>query len=281
MTANEASNGDKGRTPEGVFGKALKFFRERAGLSQVELAALSNYSNTVISKIENGDRPPAENFPERMDAIPQLETNGELTRLWGWLKDSVRHSAYPGWFDPWPEIEAKAAIIRTYEPLLVPGLLQTEDYARAILSVQPGITEDQLEKQVAARIARQSILDGADAPQVWCVLDEGVLHRMIGNRKTTHDTLMHLARMAEHPKVTVQVIPSSVGAHAGLLGAFAMADVDGHAWLYLETSAEGQISESPSMITLVAHRFDKLRSDAFPWTASRDLILKVAEDEWT
>jgi transcriptional regulator with XRE-family HTH domain len=70
-----------------VFGKALKFFRERAGLSQTELAALSNYSNTVINKIEKGDRPPTEGFPGRMDAIPRLETNGELSRLWGcWKK---------------------------------------------------------------------------------------------------------------------------------------------------------------------------------------------------
>jgi transcriptional regulator with XRE-family HTH domain len=75
-------NGDRSRTPEGVFGKALKFYRERAGLSQTELAALSNYSNTVINKIEKGDRPPAEGFPERMDAIPQLDTRGELSRLW-------------------------------------------------------------------------------------------------------------------------------------------------------------------------------------------------------
>src|SRR5215470_9450809 len=84
-------NGDRSRTPEGVFGKAPKFHRERAGLSQTELAGLSNYSNTVISKIENGDRPPAEGFPGRMDAIPQLGTHGELERLWGWLEDSARH----------------------------------------------------------------------------------------------------------------------------------------------------------------------------------------------
>jgi hypothetical protein len=81
--------------------------------------------------------------------------------------------------------------------------------------------------------------------------------------------------------VTVQIIPALVGAHAGLLGAFIIADLDGHSWLYLETSAEGQISDNASLITDVAFRFDKLRSEVLPWAASRDLILKVAEDRWT
>jgi ribosome-binding protein aMBF1 (putative translation factor) len=74
MTVDE----DRSRTPEGVFGKGLRFYRERAGLTQTDLAALSNYSNTVISKIEKGDRPPAEGFPERMDAITELNTGGAL-----------------------------------------------------------------------------------------------------------------------------------------------------------------------------------------------------------
>src|ERR1700722_17207427 len=115
-------NGDRSRTPEGVFGKALRFYRERAGLSQTELAALSNYSNSVISKIEKGDRPPAEGFPERIDAILQMDTRDGLTQLWGWLKDSVRHYAYPGWFARWPDAEARAHALRTHQPLLiVPG----------------------------------------------------------------------------------------------------------------------------------------------------------------
>jgi transcriptional regulator with XRE-family HTH domain len=123
-----AGNGDRSRTPEGVFGKALKFYREQADLSQTELGALSNYSNDVISKIEKGSRLPAEGFPERIDAIPQLDTRGELARLWGWLKESVRHRAYPGWFDRWPDNEAKATALRAFELMVIPGLLQTEDY---------------------------------------------------------------------------------------------------------------------------------------------------------
>jgi transcriptional regulator with XRE-family HTH domain len=280
MPENGADNDDRSRTPEGVFGKALKFYRERAGLSQTELAALSNYSNSVINKIERGYRPPAENFPERMDDIPELDTNGELARLWGWLKDSARHGAYPGWFDRWPDFEAKTTAIRSYEPLLMPGLLQTEDYARAVLrGAQVDATEDEIEQQVTARLERQEILSKESPPYLRFVIDEGVLHRLIGNPKTMHDQLMHLADMADRPKVSVQVIPFSAAERTGLLGAFAIADIGGQSVLYLETAAEGQIVEVPSQVHGAELTFDTLRTEALPRAASRDLILKVAEEK--
>lgn len=91
---------------------------------------------------------------------------------------------------------------------------------------------------------------------------------------------LHLGDLAEHPKVAVHIISMSAGAHAGLLGAFVIADVDGHTWLYLETAEEAQISDNASLITDVTFRFDKLRSEALPWAASRNLIMKMAEDRW-
>ena len=159
--------------------------------------------------------------------------------------------------------------------------MQTEDYAHAILTAEPGADEDKLGEQVAARMDRQAILEGAGAPQMWCVLDEAMLHRSIGGTKIMRAQLEHLARLAERPKVTIQIIPASAGAHAGLLGAFVIADLDGHSWLYLETAAEGQVSEGASAISDVAFRFDRLRSEALPRSASRALIMKVAEDRWT
>jgi transcriptional regulator with XRE-family HTH domain len=278
MTGND----DRSRTPEGVFGKALKYFRERAGLSQTELAALSNYDNTVINKIEKGKRPPAEGFPERMDAIPQLETNGELTRLWGWLEDSVKHRAYPGWFDKWPDYETKATAIRSYEPLLVPGLLQTEAYVRAVLrGAQPDATDEHIEQQVRLRLERQEILSKENPPYARFIIDEGVLHRLIGSPKTMHDQLIHLADMADRPKISVQVIPFAAAERSGLLGAFAIADIDGKSVLYLETATEGQIVEVPVQGEAAALIFDTLRIEALNRAASRDLIMKVAEGKWT
>ncbi len=271
------NDADRAGSPAGVFGAELRYYRTQAGLSQKDLAALVHVSHDVISKIETGDRPPAEDFPPRLDAIPELDTRGELTRLWGHLRMGQKHRAY-GWFQRWVDIEAEAAVLRSYEPLIVPGLLQTEDYAQVILSMKPGGDKDDLDAQVAARIARQAVLERA---KLWSVLDEGVLHRNIGGGKVMRTQLYRLADLAEHPKVTIQVIPGA-DAHAGLLGGFVIADLDGKPpTVYLETAAEGQITDSPSAAADVALRFDTLRAEALPWAASRDLIRRVAEEQWT
>jgi transcriptional regulator with XRE-family HTH domain len=274
------NDAERAGTPAGVFGAELRYYRTRAGLSQKDLAPRANVSHDVISKIETGERPPAEDFPPRLDAIPELDTQGALTRLWSHLKKSLKQRAY-GWFERWTDIEAEATALRSYEPLVVPGLLQTEDYARAILSARPDGDLNDLDEQVAARLARQSVLERPGAPQLWCVLDEGVLRRAIGGSKVMRSQLYRLADLADHPKSSIQVIQAG-GAHAGLLGGFVIADLDGKPpMVYLETAAEGQVTDSPSVAAHVALRFDRLRAEALPWAASRDLIKKVAEEEWT
>jgi transcriptional regulator with XRE-family HTH domain len=273
---------DAGRagTPAGVFGAELRYYRTRTGLSQKDLASRANVSHDVISKIETGERPPAEDFPPRLDAVPDLDTRGALTRLWDHLKKGQKQRLH-GWFQEWADIEAQATVLRWYEPLVVPGLLQTEDYARVILSVRPDGSLDDLDEQVAARLARQAALDQPDAPQLWCVLDEGVLHRAIGGSKVMRSQLYRLAEVAEHPKNTIQVIRAA-GAHAGLLGGFIIADVDARPPVaYLETAAEGHVTDSPSVATHVALSFDRHRAEAESWASSRDLIRKVAEEQWT
>ena len=125
---------------------------------QKDLAAQATVSHDVISKIETGERPPAEDFPPRLDAVPELDTRGALTRLRDHLKKGHKQRLY-GWFQQWAGIEAQATVLRWYEPLVVPGLLQTEEYARAILSARPDENLDDLDEQVAARLARQAILD--------------------------------------------------------------------------------------------------------------------------
>jgi transcriptional regulator with XRE-family HTH domain len=150
------NDADRAGTPAGVFGAELRFYRTRAALSQKDLATLVHVSNDVISKIETGERPPAEDFPPRLDAIPELDTRDALTRLWDSLKKGQKQRLY-GWFQEWADIEAQATVLRWYEPLVVPGLLQTEDYARAILSARPDGNLDDLDEQLAARLARRAI----------------------------------------------------------------------------------------------------------------------------
>jgi transcriptional regulator with XRE-family HTH domain len=279
MPRDEDQNG----TPQGVFGAEVRYYRERAGLSQTDLAALVNVSHDVISKIETGDRPPAKDFPDRLDAVPELDTRGGLARLWGNLSKGLRNRAIPGWFRPWAELEAAATALRSYEPMLVPGLLQTEDYARAVLrGAQHDATDDQIEQQVVARLARQDILARESPPRLSAVLDEGVLHRAISEPKVMHDQLMRVAEMSERPRMSIQLIPFAAGARTGLLGAFVIATLDGDGGnVYLETATTGQVVEVPSAIREAGLIFDNLRGEALPRAASRDLIMKVAQERWT
>jgi transcriptional regulator with XRE-family HTH domain len=272
----------RSRTPAGVFGKALKFYRERAGMTQTELALKSNYSNSVISKIENGDRPPAEGFPERVDAIPELHTNGELARWWGWLKESARHGAYPGWFGPWPDYEAMATALRTFEPLVIPGLLQTDDYARAVLRTRVNTTDDEIDQMVDARMARQVILTKDKPPTLWAVMTEVVLRCPVGGKYVMREQLNRLAESARQPNVVIQVVPTSTGAHEGLRGgAFVIAEFPDHPSLaYQDTAVRGQIVDNADDVASLMVLWDTIKSVALPVGASLEVIEEVAKS-WT
>jgi transcriptional regulator with XRE-family HTH domain len=270
------------RTPEGVFGAELRYYRDRAGQSQTDMAALVNVSHDVISKIETGERPPAKGFPERLDAVPELDTRGGLARLWGWLKGSARHHAYPGWFDRWPDFEATAAILRWYEPLVVPGLLQTVEYARALLRTRIGDTDDEIEEMVEARMARQAILSKGKPPTVWTVLDEGVLRRPVGGAYVMGEQLGRITEAARLPNVVIQVVPLNTGAHEGLRGgAFIVAQFKDHPPVaYQDTAVQGQIIDSPDDIASLMVMWDTLQAVALPRAASLELIEEVGKS-WT
>lgn len=272
------ANGDRARTPEGVFGAELRYYRERAELSQTDLAGLVNVSNDVISKIERGIRPPAEGFPERLDAVPQLDTRNGLARLWGWLKDSARRRVYPGWFTPWPDYEEQATTLRWFEPLVVPGVFQTGGYARAILRTRVGDTDEEIDEMVAARMARQSIFSKEKPPTVWAVLDEGVLRRPVGGKEVMREQLNRLLEAARLPNVVIQIIPAITGAHEGLRGgAFIVAEIKDHPLVaYQDTAVRGQIVDSSDDVGSLMMLWDTLRSVALPRAASLDLIEEVA-----
>jgi len=271
-------NGDRSRTPEGVFGSELRYYRERAGLSQVELAALAHCSNDVISKIEKGKRPPAEGFPARLDAIPQLDTRGGLARLWGWLRESARHRAYPGWFDRWPDYEAQATALRTFELITIPGLVQTENYARAVLRTRINTTEDEIEEMVAARMARQSILTKDKPPIFWAVITEAAIRCPVGGASVMREQLNKLIEMAKLPNVTLQVIPTEQGEHEGFRGPFVIAEfADSQPVAYQDTAVQGQIVDRPEDVASLMTLWDTIKSEALPRAASLRLIEEVAK----
>jgi hypothetical protein len=187
----------------------------------------------------------------------------------------------PGWFADWLTREREATSIRVWQPIIVPGLLQTGDYARALyVGGRASMSDDTLDELVAARLARQAIFDKPEPPYLWVVLDESVLHRLIGTPKVVADQLAHLAAMSERSYISVQVVPASVGAHAGLACAFMISSLDGEPDLLLIEAVEDQTLRDAEVVRKAAVAFDLVRGDASPRRASQDLILKVAEEKW-
>ena len=176
-------------------------------------------SSDMIGKIEQGQRTPTEQFINACETVPELGANGALRELREQLRELLKQRAHPGWFANWPDREARAVSLKNYQLAVVPGLLQTEDYARALLTDKIGRSPDEVDDLVAARMERQAILERERPPELWMVIDEAVLHRPVGGTYVMRDQLAHLAEMARRPNIVLQVIPASVSVHDGLPGA--------------------------------------------------------------
>ena len=270
---------DPSAGPLNFFGAELRRARAAAGLSQEQLGQRVGYSAAQVGKVETGDRAPSLDFAQGCDtALPAV--GGLFARIYALARRW--DGGHPSWFSEWLEVEQRATSLSSWEPLSIPGLLQTADYARAILAAGPDTAEDELEQLVSARIERQAIFDRATPPKLWAVMDEAVLHRLIGSRKIMYDQLLHLADTSCHPSITVQIVPAGIGAHAGLLGGFAIASFgSAPGTVYMESPDQGQTTGKPSVVGKLSLTFGTLRADALPRGASRDLIGKIAEERWT
>jgi transcriptional regulator with XRE-family HTH domain len=255
------------------FGSEARRAREAAGMSQSELGALVPCDKSVVSRVEAGLIAPDESFARACDAaFPQM--GGWFTRFW---KDSQTWGAvFPPSLREFAAYEAEAVALWWFEHTVMPGLLQTEDYARAVLERHPSVTPEQVTERVAARLARQAVLDRDNPPRFWVLLDENVLHREIGDAKIMREQLCHLAEMAARPRITVQVIPR-VGAHVGLSGAFGVAETPDTQIAYIDHIADAMTTDSPATVAMVSERFDVLRSEAYRRSESLTLIEEMAE----
>ena len=171
---------DRAASPLRVFGAMLRSYRVKAGMSLEQLGARVYLSDDMVGKIENGQRVPTEQFAAACDAVPELNTGGALAELRDLLKDYLKQRAYPGWFIRWPEKEAQATVLRSFELVVIPGLLQTQAYARALLDHRIGSNTDDVDDILAVRMERQAILDRIRPPELWVVVDEVVLRRPVG-----------------------------------------------------------------------------------------------------
>jgi hypothetical protein len=187
----------------------------------------------------------------------------------------------PAWFEDWLEAERQALTLRYWQPIIIPGLFQTADYARALLlAAQTDTTDEAIGALVAARQARQAIFDKPDPPDVVVVLDEAVLRRLIGSPQVMFEQLTQIADLSGRSYISVQVVPADNGANAGLGGALNIARGDGTPDVVHMDAVEGQTTERRSLVRQAAVAFERVRGDALSRRQSRDLIFRLADELW-
>ncbi|MGW6709444.1 helix-turn-helix domain-containing protein [Streptomyces sp. NPDC054956] len=263
---------DPSASPLDYYGSELRRLREDAQLKQGQLGSIVYCTASLVGQIETARKVPTREFSERVDAA--LGTGGVFSRLVG----LVLRSQLPTWFQAYAEMEAKAAYISTYQCQVVHGLLQTEGYARALLGVdRPG----QVEELLAARMERQRILEREHPPALWVVLAEGVLCQQVGDREVMRNQLAHLLGFLERPWVQIQVLPFSVGQHAGLMGSFTLLRFEGDPDLFYEEGyAQGHMTANPSVIRERSVGYARLQAAALSPEASAELIARVMEERY-
>lgn len=255
------------RTPATeYFGSELRRAREAAGLSREDFGKLVCYAPSTVRAFETGERFPQPSLVEGADA--HLGTGGLLGRMYEGL---LKRDVYPESFRPWIDIEQGASALRWYELAYLPGLLQTEDYARALLRSGRG----DVEARVAARMQRQEILRRDHPPEFVVLIDEGVLRRPVGGREVMWDQLRSLAEAAE--RWIIQVVPWEVDSYVNLDGPFVLATVEGADLVYTPTHLDGYVLSSAEAVAQVRSRWDAIRAEALPRRRSRELIVEVAE----
>jgi transcriptional regulator with XRE-family HTH domain len=257
------------------FGVELKRRREDAGLTQVDLGGRVFVSGGYIGQFEQAIRKPQLDVAQRIDGV--LQTDGFFERTWRKLIDDKRYADY---FAAVVELERTATRICEFAPTLVPGLLQTAAYTRAVtLASNPFATEVRIEEKVAARIERARILDDAARPEYWVILHEHVLRIPVGSGAEMAQQLDHIAELARQRKVLVQVLPTSVGAYplmGRMVRLFEFADAPPTA--YTEAVYSGNLLDDPALVKRVQGTYDLLRAAALPPEASLALIESAAED---
>lgn len=273
MTAQPPSS----TSPQARFGAELRRLREEAGLSQQAVAVRLGCTQTQVSRLEQALRTPQREQAEILDRLFGLSEKGHFANLY--RRMGSRPGA-PGWFMGWvEEIEPNARVLRSWDPLLVPGLLQTEPYAREIFAREPRITPAEVEARVQARLLRQQILDSDDAPSLLALIDAGVLRRPVGDAALMRQQISFLLEVAQRPAVSIQLVdPACL---PGLMGAFMIAELtNGPTTIHAESSAEGQVSTDPAVVTSVLDRYEAIRLWAYPEHVSLRMIKEV-EQEWT
>ncbi|MEV0092216.1 helix-turn-helix transcriptional regulator [Streptomyces sp. NPDC050738] len=256
------------------YGEELRRRREAAGLTQEELSVLAIMSRTHIAHIEAGRRRPSLDDARRLDQV--LVTGGVFETF----LPTKGEGAVAEHFKEALELEEEATAIRVYGPKLVPGLLQTEAYARAVLaSGHPPRTPEELDRLLVTRIKRARILDNFHNPLVWALFDEAVLRRPVGGPAVMCQQLCHIVKLGESHRIRVHVLPFSAGFHALLEGLVSlMWFEDQPPVAYVEGLKTGKLLEVAPVVRACQTDYDHAMGDAMSHSDSLALIRSIAED---
>jgi transcriptional regulator with XRE-family HTH domain len=256
-----------------VFGEVLRHFREAALLTQEGLARQIPCDRSHVARVEAGTRVPQESFAKACDEL--LGTGGVLARLWARI-DWYPQVEHPDWFRRRAEMDEEAIALREYQERVMPGLLQTADYARALFSLL--VSGEEVEERVRARLSRQQRFLAEAGPLYIVVLDESCLRNMIGSAAVMRDQCAHLLSVGKRPNIRIQVAP------AGRLGLFrpsgSMSLIklpDGHEWVYSESLDRGHFNDDPTLFARHSRTYDVLRADALSAPESAALIRETME----
>ncbi|MER6363996.1 helix-turn-helix transcriptional regulator [Kitasatospora sp. NPDC001527] len=258
-------------------GKLIKMFRERAGLTQRELADIIGYSEDMIGAVERGKRTPRIEILAKVDDA--VNAGGVLKLIADdVMKAKIRISErHPAFSKAFTAEESKAIEIHEYSSLHIPGLLQTEAHARALYDMRrPWLSVEQVEAWVAARMARQDILNRWPLPVLSWVIDESALRRPLGGWDVHHAQLRHLLQVAEIRGVELQVMPLDRTENAGMGGSFALLTPNGRPQIaYVEVQHVNRLITDPEEIRKMAARYGTLRGQALTMRESLALIEKI------
>jgi len=271
-------------------GMELRALREAAGLNSLQAAEELGCSQSKISRVETGKSPVSIRDVRDLLALYGVTDEQQRERLLSLARESRQRgwwaefgSWLPSGFDTYAGMEAAAASVRAYQAQLVHGLLQTEDYAKAVLrALRPEDTRETVEKLVQFRMTRQTQLTRAENPlRLWVIFEEEVLRRPVGGLAVMQAQLQHLLEAAEEPTITIQVLPTARGAHAGLDGSFSLFEFPEPGDLdvaYVGGQAGTVFIEKTDEVRRFATRFDHLRAAALDMGDSTNLITRIAHD---
>ncbi|WP_307871054.1 helix-turn-helix transcriptional regulator [Micromonospora sp. C51] len=248
----------------------LRHMRAARRVTQEDLARAINYSPSTVAMVETEARKPPPNFWELVDGA--LDTGGTFVRM-------LARLGSPQWMREWEANERQATVLRSFQHTVVPGLLQTSAYARALFR-SVGLYDDaEVERRVEARLARQAVLTGERPPQLVTVLDEHVLRRPVGGPVVMREQLWRLVKLAtEHARVRLHVVPASVGAYPGVAGAFVLATLpSGEDVAYLDDQLKGQVIDHTEDVLAIRASWEAIQGEALPPRQSIELLTEVAE----